>query len=374
MKLRSRFSLRTMFVAMTVISVGLTLFAVPLYQGRVDRQAADLITDVGGNVVRVSTLSDLPDWVLALLPADYHVRAWRVSLIGLGEEPDYEAVGQLRHLTELDICAGNLKATDWQHLANLKELQKLRIRHSQIDTADMEALSSCVKLESVVFDSSELEGDNVGFLARLPNLKTLDLGSIRHGHIEIAESRSLECLTLASCDTLTLRNLSRLSTLDIWDISQRISASRVGKIEHLDLQCDEIELMDVPRLTSLQLTAPKRLTISDLPNLIEFQAIDGSEAFFETCFDALESLPSLKVLRTDKGIQEQDLKRLFRFPSLKELHLGRSRVTRAGVQFLADYPRPLSITMDFTAADDCFWQMSDNVSVLFDDTPPPSMR
>lgn len=365
-RFRWRFSLRTMFVVITAFAVGLALVAVPLYRGRADRLTAEAISKEGGWVSRESTITGLPEWLEAHLPKDYYLRTVAVEWTELTGKPDFKLLGRLPHLKRLDLCTSQVKTEDWRHLANLKKLRKLRIQQALIDTAGIESLMSCTQLESVEFSMAELDGNEAGTLARLPKVKRLDLGILSHGEIEVSDSPTLDYLSLPVCNTVRLRNLPQLATLNNGLHCKRLfSATHVGQIKTLELTCNEVELVDVPELTCLQLSFPKRLTFGDLPKLIDLYVKSNTGTFHETNLAALESLPRLKSLSTTGGLEVRHLARFLKFPALETLDLGVSHITPSELMILSPFPRPLSVSTEFAERLGSVWLMSDSVTVVF---------
>ena len=209
-----RFSLRTLLVAVLVLSVPLSWLAVKLEKARQQRNAwvaleslgAYMLYDWGDDWGRLpSTISNpfspeatkalQPDssWLRDVFGNDFFDRVESVSLLNCKvTDADLEHVKGLPHLRHLSLDSPEITDAGLEHIAGLTSLEDLWLKNAQITDAGLEHLVGLTNLKRLKLTNTQITGTGLTHLAGLTNLELL---TIHHTRVTDAGLTHLEGLT-----------------------------------------------------------------------------------------------------------------------------------------------------------------------------------
>lgn len=347
--------MRTLLVAMTVVSVALTWY---VHRVRIEQRAAEAVLAAGGKVVY--------DWQMR--PADAggsfrrdppgpnFLRAWfgphwfdsiaKVELNGnqfRRDKDNFTLLGRrlmrLPALRELSLWQLELDQVDYELLGRMQGLQALRIGQVVEMTPDNAAgLAAARNLEELHLDYAKVSPLTLSKLARLPSLEKLkivcDNYDRRTGkHIDLYDLDDESAAAIGDFPRLRelslhytkitdqgLADLCELSQLELLVVSSpHITSasfepvSRLTKLRHLGTwswkinDADFAKLHDAPQLTSLGLVTPlTNASVAELCKLTQLKRLnlDGDEITDES-LAYLRELPELEWLyMRDSGVDK----------------------------------------------------------------------
>lgn len=187
-----QFRLRTLLIAVLVLSLPLSWFAVRMERARRQREAVQAIVKAGGRVFYdyqgdntedafdPSAKSPNPNWVRALLGDDFLSDA--TAVFGDENFGDSEA-SNLNSLTGITgLYLENAKITDAgvEHVKGLDKLLYLELRYTEITDAGLKHLERLTNLRYLSLCNTQVTDAGVRNITRLTNLEGLDL---KHTHI-----------------------------------------------------------------------------------------------------------------------------------------------------------------------------------------------
>jgi hypothetical protein len=307
-----QFSLRSLLIAVLLVSIGLSWCAVQWRRTEREEAAARILTANGVGVSR-----EFPS------PRDYREPSWRSRLFGspiccvaLPREVAVEAVEALAECTEVEhiyAWGSDLDDATIAHLHGLRLIRRLDLRGTRVTEKGLSNLGCIPTLETLLLNETAISDDlgevlreasrlqslslrdtalsdaGLCLLARLPRLASLKLDNTRVTH------KGLACLAEIS----SLREVT-LNGTQIDDQSIPIIA-RCESLEELELSrtsLREPDLACLNRLSSLKGLILSYTQISDrhvlqlsVPTLIGL-GLRGTKVS-DACIDHLASFPQL---------------------------------------------------------------------------------
>lgn len=352
---RPRFSLRTLLVLMTVVSVGLAWY---VERVRVEQRAAEAVLAAGGEVIY--------DWQMRPADADGSfrrdppgpdfLRAWfgphwfdsivKVELNGnqfrRGKD-NFKLLSSrlipLPTLRELRLWMVPLDQGDFELLGRMQQLQMLSIGQvAEMTPENAAGLSAARNLQALHLDYAKVFPPTLSELAKLPRLEKLriicDNYDRRTGkHIDLYDLDDESAAAIGDFPRLRelslhytkitdqgLADLCELSQLELLVVSSpRITSasfepvSRLKRLRHLGTWAWKIEdadfamLQDAPQLTSLGLVTPlTNASVVELCKLKQLKRLnlDGDKITDESLAH-LRQLPKLEWLyMRDSGVDK----------------------------------------------------------------------
>ena len=289
------------------------------------------------------------------------------SVAGSGLTPDdYALIARSKTAQMLDLSNVNTSDAGLRVVAGMPRLRGIIVLGRSVTDAGVKALAGCRSLETVHLGTERVTDAGVRELAALPNLRTLSLAMVPvHGSAfeAFAEAKSLAEVTVSSTATLTddgVRHLARipnLRTLDIRNLGSRGKVTTAG----IRLVADgrvparfkfDPALLDDDLFVALVgkgwLYGPRAAT--DLyprpaaANRVRRVELTGAN-LTDRGFAALLPCVNVDFLDlTGTGVTDESLKKMAGFRWLTALHLGRTKVTAAGLEAVAGLPlRRLSL-------------------------------
>jgi len=283
-------------------------------------------------------------------------RTARLSLECFGQwTPDLRVLSSLLKLEWIDINA-SLGAIELAPLAKLTSLKVLRIRNSQLESAD--SLKELTNLEILVLQN--VGGiANLRPLSRLRNLKTL---SLRGSYVA-----QLDIEPLARLSDLTALDLSRSKSFPRSpSVNIELTVERLAKIVFLDLSGTGTysNLQFCSQLSSLRTLILNSCSISDLsslPPLVDLEYLSLAENQIEG-IDILTTLTALRKLNLG-GNKISDLEPLKSMPQLLyvNVELNPVAITSDSQIYLSTiYELPLNPTSSYTNLYGLFYNEAPN--------------
>jgi hypothetical protein len=162
-----RFSLRTLLIVITVLSLPLGWIGWRLQQVRRERATVVWVQKMGGQV-KFHAENDERNWWEATIDKWCGGRAWGVSLQGT-EVSDLSPLTKLKCLESLVLY--NTQVSDLSPLAKLTSLEHLSLSKTQV--RDLSPLAELRLLEWLAFHSTQVS--DLSPLAKLKNLRSLYL-------------------------------------------------------------------------------------------------------------------------------------------------------------------------------------------------------
>lgn len=234
-----RYSLRTLFVVVTVFCVWMGMIA---KAARDQRLAVEAIQEAGGTVyyqhqVSVDRVSPSlsysvlqpswpgfdppgPAWLRKLIGDEYFFSVWNIILNGPKiNDRDVAAVKRLTKLEILSLKSTNVTDAGLVHLTELTNLQFLCLFKSQFTDAGLEHLK------------------------RLTNLQTLDLGSTRVSDTGLENLKGLTNLRELKLENTKitdagLESVKRLANLQVLHLNEtQVTAEGVAKLQQALPNC-----------------------------------------------------------------------------------------------------------------------------------------
>lgn len=341
-----RFSLRTLLIAFTLISLGLGLV---FNRVQNERRAAEVIGDARGEIVynwqirppdsdpNIQPAPPGPQWLRKRLGPHWFDRIVEVRLNGYinrSSKNRFTVVGphlaKLQALRSLSLWGGELDHDDYQLLGQLTQIEKLRLRHeAELRQQDAAALAHATGIRELYLSDAKISTQALKELAKLPNLEVLDIscfyiepstGAIQKkyqlrdeaaevlGTIPKLRSLMLFATQISDKGMEAIGRLSQLETLVV-SSPQITSASfdyvvKLKRLEHLGTWQWKIDdahfenLSQLPNLRSLGLVT--QLTDESVPYLAKLDKIEHltlrGEDVTDACLHHLNRLLKLKRL------------------------------------------------------------------------------
>lgn len=384
-----QFSLRTLLLAMFVLSVCFALFAWRLQRARRQAAAVATIRKLGGNITydyqrdpvtgrwRKQPKSAVPTWLLKSLGVDFfhdvilstmnsrqpesaaEVQAYwsainqlrRIDLLQADDKwvdgrTTTDALRHHRHLRELWLMYGNLRGSDLEPLSALENLETLYVNHNPIGDDGANRLASFPKLKNLTLSKTQIGDACLAKLATNSNLEVLRLGSTKVSDRGVAHLTALTKLkTLGLADTRitdeSLRELAKLKELESLSLF-RTDISDDGLAQLAPLA--KLQTLDVPE-TRVSGAAFKELR--SLTNLERLQ-LGGDQVTDEGAQWAMQ-MPRLRhVTLEDAPLTMKSLGHIEWPSTLETISLAGTGLTDDGLMRLAKCPNLRSVGISGT--------------------------
>lgn len=231
-----RFSLRSMFVLMTVVAIVLGLFGSELYRARMQRDALDSIeAELGGMVQADYRMGWLGDGQFAGLFCIWIHSDWGCRTRNLSISADTQrtrltaqnarSLGNVSSLEGLQLIGLDLTQSELAALSQMPHLRRLSLVGCSLSEDAVEHIAKCESLEHLELYNCGLTGMELHPLSELTSVMVLDLSRnplVDVGLESIGKMKNLSSLdldnTLITDDGLrqlsSLQNLERLSLCD----------------------------------------------------------------------------------------------------------------------------------------------------------------
>jgi Leucine-rich repeat (LRR) protein len=206
-----QFSLRTLFMLMTAISLLGGWYLRRLSAQTKELAAAQAIERLGGEVIGADGRG-----------APHHDKSpslFRAQRVYFQDFVTDESVALLRHLPHvqrMNLKSSELTSNGLQHLAGLTEMIELDLSNCRgIDDAGLAHLSKCRKLQYLYLDNTRIADKGLPWIASNRQLRALDLSETKvtdQGIAALAGLPELESLSL-NRTAITTRSLAVLRTL-----------------------------------------------------------------------------------------------------------------------------------------------------------------
>jgi Leucine-rich repeat (LRR) protein len=395
-----QFSLRTIFVLMTVLGLWLGITA---HRARRQKEAVEAILALGGHVTYGYEVDELglprwefdqqgrpqipdgppvPKWLRRAFGDDYFVDVVDVALGGPDlTDADLVHLGKLPHLRRLLVDGRQLTGDGLHYLSGLTRLETLRVwptndagsEHlkgltslkvldfsgSEITDAGLERLSRLTNLESLTFNASRITENGLRHLQHLANLRTLkidnrvnDAGLEHLAGLTRLESLSFQGPEITDAGMQHLRRLTHLQRLTFH--APAVSDSALTPLE-------ELACLDSLTFNSLWVTDKglERLEKA-LPNT---QIIASGRAYMEVDRKAPGS-PVIYIDLTDTNLTDFSLAPVRRYPKVGSLALGGTRVSDDGLRYLENLAELESLQLHGTEITDAALESLEGLTKL----------
>jgi internalin A len=352
---RYQYRLRTVFLILLLVSLGLGFFSKRLQRARMHRTAATAIAAAGGEV-RGSTHQTTvprPTRLERLVGSDVLNRP---SYVRIRSEDQLDSVIQLARVEELDLAGVPISETGAGKIERLPELRSLRLDGSTISDGAFRHVGAVSGLENLYLGTAwKLTDEGLIHLRGLQRLRTLGLP-------RQATDRSLETVgSLVQLERLFLGgarisddglgHLENLTRLQVFSLHGRDISSR--GLEHLGrlVQLRELDLSDTKvtddglvrlrGLTALVSLNLQRTHVSgegfvylrDLPHL-KFLLLSGTPVNDSGLVHVAAIRSFVSVSLSGTKITDAGLAHLERLSGAHSIHLRCTAVTRAGIERL----------------------------------------
>lgn len=165
-----QFTLRTLFVFMLIVSVGLSWLAVKMQRCRRQREAVEAIGSLGGWVCYEDPLPG-PVWVRQTFGidsvSDVHRAGSYSSVVSDVELQHLEALNSLR-----ELVLANSQVTDagLAHLKEMSDLQRLSLEDTRVGDVGLEHLNGLTSLEVLSLEGTLVTDDGLEHLKALTRI------------------------------------------------------------------------------------------------------------------------------------------------------------------------------------------------------------
>ena len=246
-----QFSLRSLLVAMAVLSLLFGMVGRWLQQVRAEQQAAMEIQKLGGRVQFRSRLDEAIGWQSSgnhkpsrWLPGDGYVHGVYLHFAHLADAPQVtdESLVHLKplvHLRVLEISHPKISDAGLEHLAGLTQLEHLGLRRTAITGFGFDYLKGFKKLKTLDLAFTKFDDAGLQYIEGWTNLRELYLSSTDitdAGLRYLRELHSLESLILddTSVTSAGIKQL-RHALPRVQIVRQMSGASNDGKKEDADI-------------------------------------------------------------------------------------------------------------------------------------------
>jgi hypothetical protein len=231
-----RFGLRTLFVLVLAIGVGLGWFAAKLRRARLQRNAAIAVVSLNGTVDYGKNFR-LESWGRLPLGPPPTSHAWLRKRFGDDLFDSVTGVVFFRQagVTDADMALldafpdleglhiSKAPVADLSHLAHLRSLQRVMLSEIPISDASLTSIASLPKLTHVNLSRTRIGDAGLAILGTMPQLRSLDLqwtrvtdaGLIHLSGLNRIEWLQLDCTEITDSGLDHLRGLLSLKYLSI---------------------------------------------------------------------------------------------------------------------------------------------------------------
>ena len=173
-----QFSLRTLLVFVLLVSIGMSWLGVKMARARRQKEAVEVVLEVGGEVRYDYELypkeRPVPAWLRELFGDDFFFDVvWVICGPDLGDD---EAI-YLKRLTNLEMLLVGAQITDagLENIGGLIDLRHLFLYDMEATDAGLEHLKGLTNLETLVLRNTPITDAALEHLKGLTNLEYLDL-------------------------------------------------------------------------------------------------------------------------------------------------------------------------------------------------------
>lgn len=177
---RLQFSLRSLFVFMLLVGIGMSWLAVRMERARKQREAVGAIRQAGGYVCYDYQIqrADAPQplWPLSLAGEDFFSK---VVLVNFADrritDSDLERLKGLRHVTSLFLNRTNIADGSLGHLEAMKQLESLDVFDTGITDVGLNHLRGLDRLQTLDLGFTEITDAGLETITGLNRLEELSL-------------------------------------------------------------------------------------------------------------------------------------------------------------------------------------------------------
>ena len=188
----------------------------------------------------------------------------------------FKQIGQLTHLTKLDIDAVNIKSDGIAILANLSELKSLKMKNLQLCTLDnlVDFFSILRKLEVVVLQGYHQLNDEVieSLVINNPNLYHLNIKNTAYLTQHSLTGRSLRIIA-DNCPHITHIDIGNIRVFRNDDIKivSKCSKLKYASFEYTRIEDSVLERLanDCPDLEDLNLSQCLQITVAGIKSFLD---------------------------------------------------------------------------------------------------------
>ena len=188
----------------------------------------------------------------------------------------FKQIGQLTHLTKLDIDAVNIKSDGIAILANLSELKSLKMKNLQLCTLDnlVDFFSILRKLEVVVLQGYHQLNDEVieSLVINNPNLYHLNIKNTAYLTQHSLTGRSLRIIA-DNCPHITHIDIGNIRVFRNDDIKivSKCSKLKYASFEYTRIEDSFLERLanDCPDLEDLNLSQCLQITVAGIKSFLD---------------------------------------------------------------------------------------------------------
>ena len=188
----------------------------------------------------------------------------------------FKQIGQLTHLTKLDIDAVNIKSDGIAILANLSELKSLKMKNLQLCTLDnlVDFFSILRKLEVVVLQGYRQLNDEVieSLVINNPNLYHLNIKNTSYLTQHSLTGRSLRIIA-DNCPHITHIDIGNIRVFRNDDIKivSKCSKLKYASFEYTRIEDSVLERLanDCPDLEDLNLSECRHITVAGIEAFLD---------------------------------------------------------------------------------------------------------
>ena len=187
-----QFRLHTLLIAVLVLSLPLSWFALMLRRARTQKETVEVIRRLGGHVCYDWEIETQGNPFEPIPPRPHRVPAWLRN--SLGDDFSDE-------VASVSFYGQPVQDTDLERLKVFKDLKILYLTESHITDSGLEYVAFLSKLERLELESTCITDVGLQHINQLANLRILNLGSTK---ITDAGLKHLEVMT--NLEELSLRN------------------------------------------------------------------------------------------------------------------------------------------------------------------------
>jgi hypothetical protein len=177
-----QYSLRTLFVVVTLAAIGFGLIVVPAQR---QKRAVQAIRDAGGDVMHEDEPKEkrflrAPEWLQEFLGDDYFKRVMSVNLAKSRITDDgLENLEPLNELVNLNLTNTHISDAGLKHIRGLTKLVVLDLTNTQITDAGLEHLNGLTSLEYLSISKTQISDAGCDQLRGLTKLSCIRLWKSR---------------------------------------------------------------------------------------------------------------------------------------------------------------------------------------------------
>jgi hypothetical protein len=337
-----RFSLRTLLVLITLISLVLGCYIVRV---RNEQQAALTINEASGAIVydwqirppgsdpAVESTPPGPAWIRKFLGPHWLDRIVEVRL-NENSNPDKKNrfalvsphLEKLQLLRSLQLYGENCGNFDFQLLGRLRQLEELTLyKKTEITQDDAAALAAATHLRELHIKSAKISAKALSELAAMPNLEELDIDCF---YFEPSTGKTTKQYQLGDDAAEVLANFPKLRSLMVFQTQIRDKGlAALCRLERL-----ETLVVSSPSVTSASFDAVVKL--KHLKHLGTWQwKINDAD------FAKLSQLPNLRSLGLVTRLSDESVTHLVKLDQIERLTIRGPKITDDSLPNLARFKK-----------------------------------